>query len=310
MGDSGRSRVFISWSGDLSLQVARILKPWLEDVLQHVDCFVSEKDIVKGEGWYDRIVTELETCCCGIIVLTPESITRPWVLFEVGALVGARGRDRAMPLLVDLAESHLGGSPLNQLQGTKVTLQDMLLLLKSVNLATGEAAAPSDRVERAVAREWETFETAVVAAIKRAPGHKATPASKAQPAANTNDALLSDILRAVRETNAALNNASASRSNSLNAAPSYAETGVSGGTLLRRADSLDVLLRQSRAKLGPKYPPSAVQCIEALIAGLPESRRAIAEELVVGLPSWMVEEVASRAVQRIETSAGEPASWK
>lgn len=79
-------KVFLSWSGDLSRCVAALLRDWLQNVLQTLPVFMSDKDIESGARWNDVISSNLEESDFGIIVVTREGQDKPWLLFEAGAL--------------------------------------------------------------------------------------------------------------------------------------------------------------------------------------------------------------------------------
>ena len=79
-------KVFISWSGDSSRDVARALRGWQPKALQFVDPFMSETDIDKGTRWATEVSAQLEAAKVGIICLTPGNLFKPWLLFESGAL--------------------------------------------------------------------------------------------------------------------------------------------------------------------------------------------------------------------------------
>jgi hypothetical protein len=79
-------KVFISWSGERSRAVAEALWEWLPNVIQTVNPWVSLADIEKGARWSTEIASQLETCCVGLICLTPENLSAPWLLFEAGAI--------------------------------------------------------------------------------------------------------------------------------------------------------------------------------------------------------------------------------
>jgi hypothetical protein len=66
--------------------VARALRDFIPTVVQSVDAFMSASDIEKGSRWEATISRELESAEVGIIRLTPENLTAPWILFEAGAL--------------------------------------------------------------------------------------------------------------------------------------------------------------------------------------------------------------------------------
>jgi hypothetical protein len=79
-------KVFISWSGSRSKQIAKLLHDWLPIVLQNIEAFMSIEEIEKGMRWFSSIATELQNCNFGSVCLTPENLTAPWIHFEAGAL--------------------------------------------------------------------------------------------------------------------------------------------------------------------------------------------------------------------------------
>lgn len=79
-------KVFISWSGDISLKVATVFRDWLPSVIQSIEPYVSSEDIDKGARWSTDIAKELENSTFGILCDTKENIEAPWLSFEAGAL--------------------------------------------------------------------------------------------------------------------------------------------------------------------------------------------------------------------------------
>ncbi|EMM7467636.1 TIR domain-containing protein [Klebsiella pneumoniae] len=73
--------VFISWSGDTSHRVAKVLRDWIPSVIQAVEPYVSSEDIDKGTRWSSDIATELDKSSYGIICLTKQNIHAPWINF-------------------------------------------------------------------------------------------------------------------------------------------------------------------------------------------------------------------------------------
>ncbi|MFF2501131.1 hypothetical protein [Peribacillus sp. NPDC058075] len=63
-------KVFLSWSGEYSKNIALILKEWLPLVIQTLEPYVSSEDIRKGSRWSASIGQELEVSNYGILCLT------------------------------------------------------------------------------------------------------------------------------------------------------------------------------------------------------------------------------------------------
>ena len=52
-------KVFVSWSGELSKEIAEVLKKWIPCIIQSVEVFYSPEDIEKGDSWDATISSEL-----------------------------------------------------------------------------------------------------------------------------------------------------------------------------------------------------------------------------------------------------------
>jgi hypothetical protein len=79
-------KVFISWAGDASREVGEALRNWLPMLFEHVAPWISARDLDKGRLWQHEIMENLRTSRFGIVCLTPDNLTRPWMLFEAGAI--------------------------------------------------------------------------------------------------------------------------------------------------------------------------------------------------------------------------------
>ncbi|MGH9930385.1 MAG: TIR domain-containing protein [Pyrinomonadaceae bacterium] len=77
-------KVFISWSAERSLAIAKALHDWLPRVIQAVQPWLSETDIGKGTRWEQEIGVELAQTRFGILCLTPENLDARWINFEAG----------------------------------------------------------------------------------------------------------------------------------------------------------------------------------------------------------------------------------
>jgi hypothetical protein len=149
-------KVFLSWSGDRSSQVARALSDWLPSVIQAVKPWMSEQ-IGKGMRWGPEMARALEETRFGIVCLTPDNLTAPWILFETGALSKTIASTHVCPYLLGLKPADLQG-PLAQFQAAKADVTDTLELVKSINAAQGETVLPVKSVESAFNKWWPELE--------------------------------------------------------------------------------------------------------------------------------------------------------
>ncbi len=124
-------KIFVSWSGDLSRKIAEILKKWIPCIIQSAEVFFSPEDIEKGDNWDRTISTQLSECKYGIICLTAENISAPWINFEAGAI--AKTLDsKVAALMIDIKPSDIRG-PLSRYQAAKFEKDDFYQLICSIN---------------------------------------------------------------------------------------------------------------------------------------------------------------------------------
>ncbi|SFL26870.1 toll/interleukin-1 receptor domain-containing protein [Shimia haliotis] len=163
-------KVFISWSGDRSKEMAKALRDWLPMALNYVEPFVSDKDIQAGDRWAQKIAGELESANFGIICITPENISSEWILFESGALSKSMLDGKVIPLLFDLELSDLTG-PLSQFQAQKLEASGIMEVVKSIN-EIAEKKTADDIIARSVPALWPQLETALTEIPSIAPTAK------------------------------------------------------------------------------------------------------------------------------------------
>ena len=163
-------KVFISWSGERSQALALALRDWVPLVLHYVEPWLSEADVAAGERWAQVVATELEASNFGVICVTPENVSEPWVLFEAGALAKSMQGARVVPLLFNLDFSDISG-PLAQFQAKKFEKSGLGEVLMSMNQAT-EEAVPEDRATQLFNALWPEFEKQLGAIPDEAPTEK------------------------------------------------------------------------------------------------------------------------------------------
>ena len=180
-------KIFISWSGNRSKSVASALKAWISDVFQDVDVWMSAHDIDAGSRWGYEINRQLESTNFGILCLTPENLTSPWLLFEAGSLAKAVNIARVVPYLLELSPTNVG-YPLAQFQTVTADPEGTLHLLESINEAR-ESKMPADRLDRAFKKWWPDLERQLTSV---------PPAGAPAPPQRTDRALLEEVLSLIR----------------------------------------------------------------------------------------------------------------
>lgn len=150
-------KVFISWSGSKSHQVALVFRDWLPSVLQAVDPYVSSEDIDKGSRWSTDISRELADSTYGILCVTRDNLRAAWLNFEAGALSKAFDRARVSPFLFGIDRADVTG-PLLQFQSTVFDQEDIQKLVRSINAACEENALEQGRLDSILEVWWPQLE--------------------------------------------------------------------------------------------------------------------------------------------------------
>lgn len=145
-------KVFLSWSGDQSRELAEILRDWLPAVLQSVRPFFTPSDIEKGARWNKDISQELEASSFGVFCLTKENLTKPWIMFEAGALSKRIDASKVCPVLFGVDSADLEG-PLVQFQAAPFSEPEIRKLIKTLNSGLGEQKL-EDGVLNSVFEMW------------------------------------------------------------------------------------------------------------------------------------------------------------
>ncbi len=146
-------KVFISWAGPLSEQVACVLRDWLPAVIPPVQPWVSSEDIEKGARWFAQLSNELDSTSFGILCVVPGNLDSLWLTFEAGALSRSIGASRVSPLLFGVFPSDLRG-PISQFQATRYEENDLRRLVLSINKSCGDQGLSQDRLDHAFRICW------------------------------------------------------------------------------------------------------------------------------------------------------------
>ncbi|HEV3377543.1 MAG TPA: toll/interleukin-1 receptor domain-containing protein [Thermoleophilaceae bacterium] len=134
--------LFLCWSGDRSRAAAAILKERLEAIVPGLTCVMST-EIEAGSLWSAELQRRLAAADAGLVCLTPEAVSSPWLHYEAGLLSDALGRKRGEPrlftYLLDLQQRELRG-PLSAYQAATATREGTAQLVESLRRFAGNSA--------------------------------------------------------------------------------------------------------------------------------------------------------------------------
>lgn len=181
-------KVFLTWSGERSKALAQALRAWIPAVLQGTEVFMSEEDIEPGEQWLNRIEKELGKSDVGVVCLTAENRTAPWLLYEAGVLRGVATEERVVPYLLHLDKSDVG-QPLSTLQMCEANDLGTKRLVEMLNRRRA-SPLPAALLESTFAKWSPDLQSKIEEIPKEAQKH---------PSREDRD-VLEEILKLVRQT--------------------------------------------------------------------------------------------------------------
>lgn len=181
--------VFISWSGPRSRFLADALRAWLPLVIQSIKPWMSDQDIATGSRWLAEISKKLSDARVGIICVTPENQTSPWLLFEAGALSKTLEQSFVCPILFELSPSQLAG-PLAQFQASDTSRDGIEKLLNTLNQALNDNRLRDEDLGEILEVWWPKLS----ARVREMPS-----TSEAMPHKRTVENILEEIVENTRE---------------------------------------------------------------------------------------------------------------
>ncbi|MBO4142089.1 toll/interleukin-1 receptor domain-containing protein [Micromonospora tulbaghiae] len=152
-------KIFISWSGEPSRQVARALREWLSVVAQHVEPWMSDEEIQSGTRWNDSIAHSLDATNFGIVCVTRANQAAPWLMFEAGALAKGLEQARVVPLCIDLEPSDIT-SPLHAFQARRFNKEGLRRLIHELS-ELAEQPRPRESIDTLFEAMWPQLEKTV-----------------------------------------------------------------------------------------------------------------------------------------------------
>lgn len=153
-------KVFLSWSGSYTNNIAECFHRWIPCVIQSIETFISSGEIRAGERWQNRINTALQDIDFGVIFVTEANKEKPWIMFEAGALAKNLGTSRVAPVLCGANEIDFAGNPLLQFQYVKLDRDGVYSLMNSLreNLSDNDKKIDDSGFERIFEVWWPSLE--------------------------------------------------------------------------------------------------------------------------------------------------------
>ena len=154
-------KVFISWSGEKSKAAATVLRDWLPCVFQAVKPWMSKTDIDAGARWSMKVSGALEETNIGIVCVTKQNLSAPWLLFECGALAKSVDESRVIPYLLDLEPTDIPQGPLSQFQAKQANKDETFELVSDLNTLLEDNGLAEGQLEKTFAKWWVDLDSAL-----------------------------------------------------------------------------------------------------------------------------------------------------
>lgn len=184
-------KVFMSWSGSRSREVAKLLHYWIKCVVQASHPWISTSGIDSGSIWFNQINNELQDTTFGIICLTKENKDAPWILFEAGALAKGLVSSRVCTFLIDIDVKEIR-DPLAQFNHTLPDSDSMWKLVSTINASLPEPSRLETIILKGVFETyWPQFQEKFAAILTDFPETTVIPPRHEKD-------ILSDILESTR----------------------------------------------------------------------------------------------------------------
>jgi hypothetical protein len=164
-------KIFLSWSiVEPTGQFAKALHDWLSTTFSHIETWISldptclPKGLV-GSGFAEKVFENILSADACIIIITKESLNRPWLYYEAGAFQAQR-KHIVTILCEGVEHSDFTDSPLvaSGMNYSKFSENDMIDILTSLHFNQDTksylAGFSKERITTMVKRSFAELETA------------------------------------------------------------------------------------------------------------------------------------------------------
>lgn len=151
-------KVFISWSGESSRRVAKLLEKRLPKFIPGIELWVSY-NIEIGSLWIPELMKGLEQTYFGVLCMTVDNLDSDWILFEAGAISMAKtvnSKTNVCSYLVGVKADKLP-RPLTVFQAATNNREDTRRLVSAINNAQ-EHPISAAKISAAFNKQWTALE--------------------------------------------------------------------------------------------------------------------------------------------------------
>jgi len=160
-------KIFVSWSGEPSKSIAKVLDKRLREILPGAGTFMSFEHIEMGVRWAERIKRQLSRRNHGIVCLTPQNLNAPWIIYEAGALTKNAASRLWCILFAGLSKADVP-KPLGDFQLAQFNKTDMRRVVHSINNAIGARKLTRPDLDKNFEQQWRGLANTVKSAQMRA----------------------------------------------------------------------------------------------------------------------------------------------
>ena len=155
-------KVFISWSGKRSGDIAQIMVEWFEAIFPTgLDLWCSSDDMRPGVLSVTQILDELQRSDQGIFCFTKDNTRSLWMMFEAGAISKKSDMDSDLGVNTIIFEGDvdcLKETPLEHFQHTLFNKVSMIKLFKKVNASINATYRLGEKIlERNFNTQWNIY---------------------------------------------------------------------------------------------------------------------------------------------------------
>jgi len=141
--------------------VAILLSKWLPAVVQAVSPLVAPDESRKGAAWFKQVKDQFHQTDFGIICISRDNLTAPWLLFETGILATRFDQAHICSVLIgDLSVTDISGPLANFQSLTLRDREDMRKLVQKINQLHGTRMLSANALNSAFDRWWPALEDA------------------------------------------------------------------------------------------------------------------------------------------------------